>query len=247
VLETMLANDASRGHGLDDSPAILTPLEEVRQEAQFWGAVDCRSLQSLLKEAHGPADLSGLTLSSAPVQSLVSIAFRGLIGDTVDVELFGRADAEANARTLADAARGLVALGRVGASRDSAREWLELLDGIHISQSGPGIVLRASIPPKTMESFVAQMTESRPTSKEAQAPGPAAAASPGAQPTAGRPGLTAPATQGPAAPQAKAAPRKPVEAPRRPASPAVSASPADSPSRPAPEPQDTQTPSDDAP
>jgi hypothetical protein len=242
VLETMLANDASRGHGLDDSPAILTPLEEVRPEAQFWGAVDCKSLQSLLKEAHGPTDLSGLAINSAPVQSLVSIAFRGLVGDTVNIELFGRADAEANARTLADAARGLIALGRVGASRDEAREWLELLDGIQISQSGPGIVLRAAIPSKTMESFVARMTESRPTAAEAQGPGPAASASAGPQPTAGRPGVTAPSVQGPAAPQAKAAPRKPVEPPRKPVPPAVSASPAGSPSRPAPEPQDTQAP-----
>src|SRR5256885_6728433 len=49
VLETMLANDASRGHGLDGSPEILTPLEDVRQEAQFWGALDCRTLQSIFK------------------------------------------------------------------------------------------------------------------------------------------------------------------------------------------------------
>jgi hypothetical protein len=247
VLETMLANDASRGHGLDESPAILTPLEDVRQEAQFWGALDCRSLQRLFKEAPGPTDLSGLTLNAAPVQSLVSIAFRGMVGDTLDIVLFGRADAEANARTLADAARGLVALGRVGASRDEAREWLELLDGIHISQSGPGVVLRASIPAKTMESFVAPMIASRPTAREAQAPAPAAGASPGPQQPAGRPDVVAPAAPGPAAPQAKAAPRKPVESSRKAAPPAGSAPPADSPSRPAPEPQDTRTPSDGAP
>jgi len=221
VLETMLANDASRGHGLDESAAILTPLEEVRQEAQFWGALDCRSLQSLFKDAPGPTDLSGLSLNSAPVQSLVSIAFRGMAGDTVDVDLFGRADAEANAKLLADAARGLVALGRVGAGRDDAREWLDLLDGIQISQRGPGIALRASIPAKTMESFVAQMIASRPHATEAQAPVPAAGTS--------------------------AVPRKPVESSRKGAQPTGSASPGGSPSRPAPAPQSTRTPSDDAP
>jgi len=239
VLETMLANEKSRGHGLDGSPTILTPLEEVRQEAQFWGAIDCRSLQSLLKDAPGPTDLSGLTFNSAPVQSLVSIAFRGMAGDTVDVDLFGRADAEANAKLLADAARGLVALGRVGAGRDDAREWLELLDGIQISQRGPGIALRASIPAKTMESFVAQMIASRPPSTEAQSPVPAAGTFAG-PPPARRPGGPAPAAPRSAAPQAKAVPRKGAQ-------PTGSASPGGSPSRPAPAPQSTRTPSDDAP
>jgi len=246
VLETMLANEKSRGHGLDGSPTILTPLEEVRQEAQFWGAIDCRSLQSLLKDAPGPTDLSGLTFNSAPVQSLVSIAFRGVAGDTVDLDLFGRADAEANARMLADAARGLVALGRVGASRDEAREWLELLDGIRISQGGPGIVVHASIPAKTMESFVAQMIASRPPAGEARAP-VAAAAPAGPQTPAGRPGAVAPAAPGSAASQAKTVPRKPVESSRKESQSTVSAPPGDRPSRPAPEPQSTRTPSDGAP
>ncbi|PYQ16563.1 MAG: hypothetical protein DMF79_18425 [Acidobacteria bacterium] len=151
----------------------------------------------------------------------MSIAFRGMAGDTVDVDLFGRADAEANAKLLADAARGLVALGRVGAGRDDAREWLDLLDGIQISQRGPGIALRASIPAKTMESFVAQMIASRPHATEAQAPVPAAGTS--------------------------AVPRKPVESSRKGAQPTGSASPGGSPSRPAPAPQSTRTPSDDAP
>jgi hypothetical protein len=246
VLETMLANDASRGHGLDASQAILIPLEEVRQEAQFWGAVDCRSLQTQFKNAPAPTDLSGLTLNSAPVQSLVSIAFRGMAGDTVDIDLFGRADAEANARTLADAARGLVALGRIGAGRKEAAEWLELLDGIHITQSGTGVVLHASIPGRTMESFVAQMLSSRPSAAEARAPAPSASASPGPPPPA-RPGAAAAATPAATAPRTKAAPRKPG-APTPGTTPRAGSAPsADSPGRPAPEAQDTRTPADGPP
>ena len=124
VLEAMRANGASRGRGLDANQEVLDPLESVRPEAQFWGAVDCRGLQRSFKEAPASGDLGKLPLGSAAVQSLVSIAFRGMVGDSVDLELFGRADAEANAKTLADAARGLLALGRMGAGRDQAKEWL---------------------------------------------------------------------------------------------------------------------------
>jgi len=137
-------------------------------------------------------------------------------------------------------------LGRVGASRDEAREWLELLDGIRISQGGPGIVVHASIPAKTMESFVAQMIASRPPAGEARAP-VAAAAPAGPQTPAGRPGAVAPAAPGSAASQAKTVPRKPVESSRKESQSTVSAPPGDRPSRPAPEPQSTRTPSDGAP
>src|SRR6266540_1390442 len=60
VLEIMSANAASRGHGLDASPEILTPLQRVRPEAQFWGALDCRSLQRLFKEASASPGLGAL-------------------------------------------------------------------------------------------------------------------------------------------------------------------------------------------
>jgi len=241
VLETMVANEAARGKGLDANPGILTPLEQVRQESQIWGAVDCHSLQAAFKDSRGPGEVAGLSLDSAPVQSLASIAFRGTMGDTIDIDLLGRADNESGARTLADAARGLVALGRVGAGRDQAKEWLDLLDGIRISQSGAGIVLHASIPSKTMESFVAQMT--RPSAAEAQAQ-----ASPATPETAPRSpaARTAADVPGAPSPQGSPAPRKPASATGK-AAPGGAPSPPGKPSTPAPKPQGTRTPSDGAP
>ena len=178
---------------------------------------------------------------TAPVQSLVSIAFRGMVGDSVDLELFGRADAERNAKTLADAARGLLALGRMGAGRDQAKEWLAFLDGIQIDQSGAGVNLRASIPAKTMESFVGQMMSApRP---EAVAPSGLPAREPQAEPGQAHPALSPSkaAPRGPAAPTPAAVPSRP------PARPAGSPTPAGSPSPPAPQPRGTQTPSEGAP
>jgi hypothetical protein len=207
VLLTMRSNGASRGHGLDDNPAILTPLEKVRPEAQFWGALDCRSLQRLFKEASASPDLGSLPIHSAPVQSLVSIAFRGTVADSVDIDLFGQTDAEKDAKTLADAARGLVALGRVGAGRDQAKEWLDFLDGIHVEQSGAEVSLRASIPAKTMESFVAQMmsaprpaAEAPPREPAVSPPAPAPPA--GSSPPVDSPGRPAPGPRGTQTPSA---------------------------------------------
>jgi hypothetical protein len=241
VLDTMRDNGASRGHGLDANAAILAPLEKVRQEAQFWGALDCRSLQRLFKEASASSDLGRMPLESAPVQSLVSIAFRGMVGDSVNLDVYGQTDAEANARTLADAARGLVALGRVGAGRDQAKEWLEFLDGIHVDQRGSDVTLRASIPAKTMESFVAQMM----SAKRPAAEGPSAEPAPGPTAVSGQAGRApgrAPASAAP--PPSKAATRAAPSAPApAPAAPAGSPPPKDSPSRPAPDPRGTQKPS----
>jgi hypothetical protein len=243
VLETMLANDAGRGHGLDESPAILDPLESVRPEAQVWGAIDCRSLQKLFQTQAG--DLPGLALKSAPMQSLVSIGFRGMVAEAVDIDLYGRADGAANAKSLADAARGIVALGRVGVGRDQAGDWLALLDSIRIDQSGPAITLRASVPARTMESFVGRM-------KSIQAPEagtPPAAPEAGASPSPEPPGPTV--LQGPKtvppAPQSPSAPSKAAAPPRKPPSSAPSPPRAGSASRPTPGPRSTRTPSDEAP
>lgn len=164
VLEVMRGNAAARGRGLDANTTLLAPLEKVRPEAQFWGALDCRELARAVRESTDAGDLPGLPLSSAAANSLLTLAFRGMIGESVEIDLLGQADADASAKTLADAARGIVALGRVGAGRDQAKEWLDLLDGIRIEQSGSDVSLSASIPAKTMQSFVGQMvsTQQRP-------------------------------------------------------------------------------------
>jgi len=245
VLDRMRENAASRGHGLDGNAAILSPLERVRQEAQLWGALDCRSLQRLFKEgAVASSDLGRMPLDSVAVQSLVSIAFRGMIGDSVDLDLYGQADAERSAKTLADAARGLVALGRVGAGRDQARERFDFLDGIRIDQRGTEVSLRASIPSKTMESFVAKMTAS---SRPAAAESPREPAHESSLDSGQTRQGSAQGSAIPAPPTSKAAPRPPAVAPRPPAPPAGSSPPADNSARPVPSPRDTQTPAAGAP
>src|SRR3989442_8807353 len=160
------------------------------------------------------------------MQSLVSIAFRGMVADSVDLELFGHADAEAHAKTLADAARGLVALGRVGAGRDQAKEWGDFLDGIHIDQSRADVNLRASIPAKTIQSFVGQMMSTPRPAAEAHPSG--AAPEPSAESvSAGRAPRRVPAPPSP--PPSKAAPPQPGGSPPAPPPPAPSSPPTGNP------------------
>ncbi|MBI4241859.1 MAG: hypothetical protein HY613_09090, partial [Candidatus Rokubacteria bacterium] len=70
-------------------------------------------------------------------------------------------------------ARGLIALGRMGASREGGAMWLELLDGISIEQSGTTVNLRGSIAEKTLaalaqkaEAAVGQEEPAPPSSSE---------------------------------------------------------------------------------
>ncbi len=229
ILESMRANAGARGHGLDDNQAILTPLERGRPEALFWGAADCRGLQKMYREASRPPDLGDLPIHLAPIQSLLSIAFRGTLEDSLNLDLFGQSDTADNARTLADAARGLIALGRVGAGRDRAKAWLDFLDAVRIEQSGPQINLTAAIPAKSMEAFVAQAMQAPRQSAETRVPAsqPEPQTSPAPTATASRPAEHRPA------PSASPSTVRPVRPP--------------SGTRPSPAPRGTQTPAAGAP
>jgi hypothetical protein len=215
VLEVMRANAAVRGRGLDANALLLGPLEKVRLEAQFWGAIDCRRLAEIVRRSTEAGDLAALPLSSRAADSLRSLAFRGMIGESVEIDLMGLTDAEASARTLADSARGIVALGRVGAGRDRAKEWLEFLDGIRIGQSGPDVSLRASIPSQTMQALVGHMVSTRqqtePPAGDRPAVTPASPLSGQSPEAAPAPGLPAPAAPAPggAAPPSAPAPAPP--------------------------------------
>jgi len=189
ILDVMRTNAAARGQGLDGNPALLAPLERVRPEAQLWGALDCRNLGRTMRSTGAAGDLGGLSLPATHLDALVSLALRGTIGESVVLDLLGRADTEANARNLADAARGLVALGRIGASRDQAKAWLEFLDGIRIDQKGADLSVRAAIPPATMQTFVEQIASARPQAVPVAARPAAPSGSPMAAPSSpARPG-----------------------------------------------------------
>jgi len=129
------------------------------------------ALAALARETARSQGIPDPTQSPAvhAMDALLSVAFQGKVAASVDFSLMGEAGEEAKAKDLADAARSLVALARMGMSQDQARDWLEFLDGIGIEQKGTSIVLRGSVPEKAMSRFAAT---ARSASREAAAEPP---------------------------------------------------------------------------
>ncbi|HET8947164.1 MAG TPA: hypothetical protein VFQ07_09290 [Candidatus Polarisedimenticolia bacterium] len=141
------AKAASSGGGLLEAP-VMSVLRKVSPAKQIWGGIDYGVLSSLLAEAGTGS--GGASPMSGFARSLRALAFQGTIDSSVEFDLVGVADGETGAKSLADAARGLVAIARVGASQganrasgekdtidpavESARAWMRFLDGVSIAQ-----------------------------------------------------------------------------------------------------------------
>lgn len=157
VLEVVRANAAKRGSGLDANQGLLDLLARVRPASQIWGAVDCRRLTALARQFGAARGMDASPLDRAPqVSSLISLAFQGTVGKNVDFTVLAEADGEEGARNVADAVRGILAIARMGAGQDTARDWLEFFDGIRIEQTGTSIAMRGTIPEKTMAALIAR-------------------------------------------------------------------------------------------
>jgi len=154
VLEEMRANASRRNAGIDSNTLILDLLRKIRPASEVWGAIDYRTIAKFGRQAPWSAAPGSAALKDNPVASaLVALAFQGRIVGTPDFEVTGRADDEAGAHKLADAARGLVALGRMGVTQQQAADWVGFLDGIRIEQKGEDVLLRAPVPPALMSAI----------------------------------------------------------------------------------------------
>ena len=149
--------------GLLKAP-VMKVLSRVSPANQVWGGIDYGVLSGLLEEGgrDGGAPMTGFA------RSLKALAFQGAIDDDVKFDLIGLADGEPGAKTLADAARGLVAIARVGASQgahraagggetdpaaESARAWLRFLDGVRIDQERDEIRVHGTLDGAMARSF----------------------------------------------------------------------------------------------
>ena len=144
VLEGMRRNLDHPDAGLLKSP-LVPLLEKVRATSQIWGAIDYAPLAALARDAMAARGSSVPFPSPTAASTLRAVAFEGRIDQTIDFNLFGEADAEKGARQLSDAARGLVALARMGASQKGTKEMLDFLDGVRIDQSGSEIHVHGTL------------------------------------------------------------------------------------------------------
>ena len=164
------------GKGLLDAP-VMRVLGKVSPAKQVWGGIDYGVLSSLLGET-GQGGPSGASPMSGFTRSLRAVAFQGEIDSSVEFDLIGLADGEPGAKTLADAARGLVAIARVGASQganraaepgaaadpaiEKARAWMRFLDGVTIAQSREEIRVHGLLDGAMAKSFADAASRSMP-------------------------------------------------------------------------------------
>jgi hypothetical protein len=170
--------------GLLEAP-VMRVLGKVSPEKQVWGGIDYGVLTSLLGEA-GQGGASGASPLSGFTRNLRAVAFQGSIDTTVEFDLVGVADGEPGAKTLADAARGLVAIARVGASQgahraaepgapadpavESARAWMRFLDGVSIAQRAEEIRVHGLLDGAMAKSIAGAASRSMPGTKAPPAP-----------------------------------------------------------------------------
>ena len=150
VLDAVRAAEGQPGTGLDSNTTILRQLEKVRPTSQLWGAVDFRTMARQGRQAAAVQGLGQALQENPAASALIAFAFQGRIGATVEFDLLGQAEGEASARKLADAARGLVAVGRMGAASGQAADWQAFLDAITVDQEGAEIHLHGTLPDRVL-------------------------------------------------------------------------------------------------
>ena len=176
VLEQVKALSTAGGDaGLLKAP-VMKVLSRVSPAKQVWGGIDYGILSGLLEE--GGRDGGGTPMAGF-ARSLRALAFQGAIDEDVKFDLIGLADGEPGAKTLADAARGLVAIARVGASQganraaegaageadpaaESARAWLRFLDGVRIDQEKDEIRVHGALDGAMARSFAGAASKAVP-------------------------------------------------------------------------------------
>jgi len=160
VLEEVRANAAGKSGGLAANRTLMTLLERVESSAQVWGAIDYAPMAKLAGRAVGDNGLANIPLpGKTPGGSLLALAFQGMIDDPVDFRIIGQAALEDDAVRLADAARGLIAIGRMAAAGDANRAGLlALLDTIDITQSGAFVNLHGLVPVEMLTSLAGGLT-----------------------------------------------------------------------------------------
>jgi len=195
VLETIRAAAGSPKDAFAAAP-LMSILAAVSPSGQAWGAIDYAPLADFTAGAlRGSGRSMSLPASGVP-GALRGVAFEGRFAAEVGFTLVGVADAEPGAKQLADGARGLVALARMGASQGKDTSWLDLLDSLRIDQTGAEVRVKGIVSRPMLQAFAARMVT----------PGDAPPAAPGVTPEAVPSGAAADAAPGAAGSPGAAAP-----------------------------------------
>ncbi len=166
---------------MDSTLAIAGPVVSMRAVLDQYKSTNTRQTSPLLQKAlavpirnqvwlvsSGGADfLANNTPIDGAASNFVKI-FRNLEGTLVEADLsrglnariFGACKTEADAKTLSDAARGLIGFGRLSVP-DSQPQLLRVWDGIQVAQQGRSLTVNADLTPELIQQLL-QLTQSAP-------------------------------------------------------------------------------------
>jgi hypothetical protein len=167
---------------------LLTALGKVAGDAQAWGAIDYPPLTDLARGVMPGAASGGgagpIPMLASQAGALKSVAFEARIASGVDFTLVGVAGDANGAKRLSDAARGLVALARMGAGNGSDKTWFEFLDGLRISEDRSDIRLTGNLTRPMMDAILARAGQTGWAGGPGGAGAPASGAAPNPAPAA---------------------------------------------------------------
>jgi hypothetical protein len=114
-------------------PSMLAAFKRTMTRRPIWGIINAKEVLQTLAEGagtvEGPNPLQAFRDNPA-LKSVQSIGFSVELGRDVFIELRAFTDSADNARLLADAVKGALALGQMGVSQASEPDLLEFFRGV---------------------------------------------------------------------------------------------------------------------
>jgi len=135
------ALDQWHAHAPQAAPGLLKRAEEMPASEQIWAVSDggLTFVAGMLRAGQSGPDFAQI------LRSLQSTSFRANLTGGLDALAQGNTKDPDDAKSLADAARGLIGFGRLSVP-ENHRELLKLWDGFHVDQTGAHITITVKIP-----------------------------------------------------------------------------------------------------
>lgn len=140
TIKKMIELSQGKGESIEDNAEMMELLKDVNQEDMFWGV-------GLLPEAlRQKAMANPMTKSFASLRSVI-LSMNAEKG--FDFYLMSRSDEEEDAKLLADAFKGFIALGKMGAGEKP--DLLEALDNIKVDVKKNAVTISMHLSEDLME------------------------------------------------------------------------------------------------
>ena len=145
-IKRMIELSKGKGESIEANAEMMEVLKDVNQEDMFWG------IGLIPEDYRQKAMANPMTQSFASLRSVI-LSINAEKG--IDFSLLSRSDEEEDAKLIADAIKGFVALGKMGAGEKP--DILEALDNIEISAEKNAVTISMHLSEELMEKLGEEM------------------------------------------------------------------------------------------